>query len=177
MHHSTPLQVPYPFPISPPGSTISTVSIKLDPVQHLPPELCLHILSFIHDPKTLTACCAVNRAWKELLQDEEIWRTVVRRFGYAPSDRGSNTSRPPGEEDENILLSRGVKEILKREFSIGELTFPVRSSHGRASGECSHISRLKDARRRRLLCVCAGWRSFDPKAGAFDPPAHSSSSF
>ncbi|EPQ30357.1 uncharacterized protein PFL1_01883 [Pseudozyma flocculosa PF-1] len=53
----------------------------VDPVQCLPYETALHLLSFL-DPYTLTQASCVSRSWSGLVQDSQLWRRVALRLGY-----------------------------------------------------------------------------------------------
>lgn len=105
---------------------------RRDLLLDLPPEIFLHIISFIHDPKTLIRCCLVSRYWFNWLCDEEVWKTTVKKFGYEP-DRGPNTSLALETQGDTLLPSINWRELLKREFSIGEfsswLCVPVRNPY------------------------------------------------
>ena len=57
------------------GDSFSTVA---DIVARLPPELSIHVLSFL-DLDSIIACRAVSRAWRVYAQDNEIWRGLFYR--------------------------------------------------------------------------------------------------
>ncbi|KAF8914274.1 WD40-repeat-containing domain protein [Gymnopilus junonius] len=53
-----------------------TPLLKRDFVSYLPPELALHVLSFIDEPRTLTRASRVSRNWYRIVRDETIWRRM-----------------------------------------------------------------------------------------------------
>ncbi|PGH15737.1 hypothetical protein AJ80_05445 [Polytolypa hystricis UAMH7299] len=56
--------------------------LKKDPFDVLPNELCLRILSFIDDPKTLARSSQVSSRWHELLSDDMTWKLLCERHAY-----------------------------------------------------------------------------------------------
>lgn len=65
---------------------IITPRIKRDFLRELPPEIALHIISFIDDARTLTRASAVSKYWRMLLSDEYLWRNMCEVHKYC-SDR------------------------------------------------------------------------------------------
>ncbi|KAE8148447.1 WD40-repeat-containing domain protein [Aspergillus avenaceus] len=57
--------------------------LRKDPFLVLPPELCLRVLSFIDDPKTLARASQVSRRWRELLSDDITWKRLCEKHAYA----------------------------------------------------------------------------------------------
>ncbi|ORZ00320.1 WD40-repeat-containing domain protein [Syncephalastrum racemosum] len=56
--------------------TLIVPKLKIDFLQQLPPELALHVLSFVDDPCTLARAARVSRYWNRLLQDESMWKAL-----------------------------------------------------------------------------------------------------
>ncbi|KKZ66302.1 F-box and WD-40 domain-containing protein CDC4 [[Emmonsia] crescens] len=56
--------------------------LKKDPFNVLPNELCLRILSFIDDPKTLARASQVSMRWHELLNDDMTWKLLCENHAY-----------------------------------------------------------------------------------------------
>lgn len=56
--------------------------LKKDPFAVLPNELCLRILTFIEDPKTLARSMQVNKRWKELVSDDMAWKQLCEIHAY-----------------------------------------------------------------------------------------------
>ncbi|KAK2734590.1 hypothetical protein FQN57_001637 [Myotisia sp. PD_48] len=56
--------------------------LKKDPFETLPNELCLRVLSFIDDPKTLARASQVSTRWHELLSDDMTWKILCDKYVY-----------------------------------------------------------------------------------------------
>ncbi|KAM5494135.1 hypothetical protein McaMca56_006408 [Microsporum canis] len=56
--------------------------LKKDPFETLPNELCLRVLSFVDDPKTLSRASQVSTRWHELLNDELTWKILCEKHAY-----------------------------------------------------------------------------------------------
>ncbi|KAF5386374.1 hypothetical protein D9757_006628 [Collybiopsis confluens] len=63
-------------------STTIAPLLKRDFLCALPPELALHILSFVDDPKTLSRAERVSRWWRKLVSDESLWKGMCRVHGF-----------------------------------------------------------------------------------------------
>lgn len=57
--------------------------LRKDPFQVFPTELCLRVLSFIDDPKTLARASQVSSRWRELLSDDITWKNLCEKHAYA----------------------------------------------------------------------------------------------
>ena len=63
--------------------------LKRDPFSVLPNELCLRILTFIEDPRTLARSSQVSHRWRELVSDDMAWKSLCERHAYRRlSDEG-----------------------------------------------------------------------------------------
>ncbi|KAK6517919.1 hypothetical protein TWF506_005093 [Arthrobotrys conoides] len=56
--------------------------LKKDPFKTLPNELCLRVLSFIDDPKTLARASQVSKQWHALLNDDLTWKKLCEKHSY-----------------------------------------------------------------------------------------------
>ncbi|KAF8455408.1 WD40-repeat-containing domain protein [Terfezia claveryi] len=56
--------------------------LKKDPFKSLPNELCLRVLSFIDDPKTLARASQVSKHWHGLLSDDLTWKKLCEKHSY-----------------------------------------------------------------------------------------------
>ncbi|KAI9852990.1 MAG: hypothetical protein M1838_002769 [Thelocarpon superellum] len=56
--------------------------LKKDPFNILPNELCLRILAFVDDPKTLARASQVSQRWHELLSDDLTWKILCDKHAY-----------------------------------------------------------------------------------------------
>ncbi|KAJ5172815.1 hypothetical protein N7492_005408 [Penicillium capsulatum] len=57
--------------------------LRKDPFLVFPNELCLRVLSFIDDPKTLARASQVSRRWRELLNDDITWKNLCEKHAYS----------------------------------------------------------------------------------------------
>ncbi|GAT26603.1 F-box and WD repeat-containing protein [Aspergillus piperis CBS 112811] len=69
--------------------------LRKDPFQVFPNELCLRVLSFIDDPKTLARSSQVSKRWRELLNDDITWKNLCEKHSYA--------SRRLSEDDRDFV--------------------------------------------------------------------------
>ncbi|KAI9826394.1 MAG: hypothetical protein M1832_000311 [Thelocarpon impressellum] len=68
--------------------------LKKDPFNILPNELCLRILAFVDDPKTLARASQVSSRWHELLSDDLTWKILCDKHAYRRlSDNSSESLR------------------------------------------------------------------------------------
>ncbi|CAZ80235.1 unnamed protein product [Tuber melanosporum] len=56
--------------------------LKKDPFKSLPNELCLRVISFIDDPKTLARASQVSKHWHGLLSDDLTWKKLCEKHSY-----------------------------------------------------------------------------------------------
>lgn len=56
--------------------------LKRDPFGVLPNELCLRILTFIDDAKTLARSSQVSKRWHELVSDDMAWKSLCEKHAY-----------------------------------------------------------------------------------------------
>ncbi|MCJ1413006.1 hypothetical protein MMC19_007107 [Ptychographa xylographoides] len=70
--------------------------LKKDPFQTLPNELCFRILEFVDDPRTFVRASRVSRRWREVLSDDQAWKTLCEKHAYRrmSSDSNGSTTTP-----------------------------------------------------------------------------------
>lgn len=70
--------------------------LKRDPFSVLPNELCLRILTFIDDAKTLARSSQVSKRWRELVSDDMAWKSLCEKHAYRrlSDDERPTASRP-----------------------------------------------------------------------------------
>ncbi|KAI8980005.1 WD40-repeat-containing domain protein, partial [Pilobolus umbonatus] len=61
--------------------------LKVDFLKELPPEISLHILSYITDPKTINRISSVSKYWNSLVRDENIWKLLCITHHYIPMEQ------------------------------------------------------------------------------------------
>ncbi|KAL6308815.1 WD40-repeat-containing domain protein [Sparassis latifolia] len=83
-------------------STTIAPLLKRDFLHDLPPEIALHVLSFVDDPKTLARASQVSKYWNYLLDDSWLWRRMCVTHGFETD----NESQSPGR------MLRGASEAL-----------------------------------------------------------------
>lgn len=56
--------------------------LRRDFLAELPPEIALHILGFVDDPKTLARASQVSKRWHDLVEDEWLWKTMCGTYRF-----------------------------------------------------------------------------------------------
>lgn len=85
--------------------------LKRDFLFSLPPELGLHVLAFIDDPKTLIRASLVSKWWYRMVRDESVWRRMCLVHGFGEGDKD-------GRERES---DRHHQHRYKEKHSLGNL--------------------------------------------------------
>lgn len=80
-------------------STTIAPLLRRDFLHALPTEVSLHILSFIHDPRSLARAARVSRYWNELLKDECLWKEMCIRHGFSHDLEAAESYRLEHESD------------------------------------------------------------------------------
>ncbi|KAF4553368.1 WD domain-containing protein 17 [Elsinoe fawcettii] len=75
--------------------------LKRDPFGVLPNELCLRILTFIDDAKTLARSSQVSKRWHELVTDDMAWKSLCEKHAY----RRMSDDPPPTPRTSSITPS------------------------------------------------------------------------
>lgn len=81
-------------------STTIAPLLKRDFLRELPPEIALHILSFIDEPKPLARASQVSRHWYKLLGDEWMWKRMCELFYYDWKDEVAESKLRNSREEE-----------------------------------------------------------------------------
>ncbi|KAG9313147.1 WD40-repeat-containing domain protein [Chiua virens] len=128
-------------------SQIIAPMLRRDFLAELPPELALHILSFVDDPKTLARASQVSKRWHDLVQDEWLWKTMCGTYRFhlkidypdetEVSDEVAEESSKdpdsfPAHPMDPALQTLTARESLKRQ----EL-FPLSSWRQTLSNKCT----------------------------------------
>ncbi|GAM37561.1 hypothetical protein TCE0_024r07581 [Talaromyces pinophilus] len=70
-------------------SSFISPRLRKDPFLSFPNEICLRVLSFVDDPKTLARASQVSKRWHELINDDITWKHLCDKHAYVyrrPSD-------------------------------------------------------------------------------------------
>lgn len=83
-------------------STSIAPRLKRDFLCSLPPEIAIHILGFIDDPRALGRAAQVSKYWNRLMHDEYVWKRMCIWYGFDdfPQDEPEIKKTPlmPGKE-------------------------------------------------------------------------------
>jgi F-box and WD-40 domain protein CDC4 len=90
-------------------STTITPLLKHDFLRELPPELAIHILGYIDDPRTLARASQVSKHWRTMLSDEWLWRRMCGVFQFQ-TEAEARAHHDAGADDEG---DNGDHEPLK----------------------------------------------------------------
>ncbi|KAI5304188.1 hypothetical protein KEM56_006756, partial [Ascosphaera pollenicola] len=90
--------------------------LKKDPFSMLPNELCLRVLSFIDDPKTLARASQVSTRWHELLNDDLTWKLLCDKHSYRRGsedtiDTGFSFTQPQAHPTSQIHSARSIHHL------------------------------------------------------------------
>ncbi|KAI0750631.1 WD40 repeat-like protein [Daedaleopsis nitida] len=112
-------------------STTIAPLLKRDFLRALPTEVSLHILSFIHEPRTLARAARVSRYWNRLLKDDCLWKAMCVRHGFSrdvdavESYRREHMLDESGEGSPDGFLSPTPEYELVRSAPLHSLSPPV----------------------------------------------------
>lgn len=79
--------------------------LRRDFLAELPPEIALHILSFVDDPKTLARASQVSKRWHDLVQDEWLWKTMCGTYRF-----NMEIDNPDEIESEDDIVEESSRE-------------------------------------------------------------------
>ncbi|KAF2743033.1 WD40 repeat-like protein [Sporormia fimetaria CBS 119925] len=71
--------------------------LKKDPFMVLPTEMCLRILEYIDDPRTLARASQVSHRWRDLVNDDRAWQLLCQKFSYRALPR-----EDPADADDDV---------------------------------------------------------------------------
>ncbi|KAL9053359.1 MAG: hypothetical protein Q9162_004800 [Coniocarpon cinnabarinum] len=69
--------------------------LKKDPFTTLPDEICLRILSFVDEARTLGRAAQVSHRWHELVSDDITWKQMFDKYAYRRMSNESDTEMDP----------------------------------------------------------------------------------
>jgi hypothetical protein len=117
---------------------------RADILSALPPELALHLLSFL-DLHSILACLAVCKSWRMLAGDNAVWRGLFERMGQ--KGWGVDLTRARVEMRRRSDLDWLKKERTRdREHGMASLTHVIEGwSRRRLSSQTQAIVRRYSA--------------------------------
>ncbi|KAL1992752.1 hypothetical protein VTN49DRAFT_3508 [Thermomyces lanuginosus] len=141
-------------------SSFVSPRLRKDPFQTLPTELCLRVLSFIDDPKTLARAAQVSKRWKELLRDDITWKHLCEKHAYAyrrsaddESDYFDAPSRPQSSSSSHLGARRKSMSSLTTSTGGPWTDSSSSSSRPRRSQPSSYRTHFK-----RKYLIESAWR-------------------
>ncbi|KAK5077951.1 hypothetical protein LTS08_003207 [Lithohypha guttulata] len=87
--------------------------LKKDPFEHLPDELCLRVLCFIDEPRSLARASQVSQRWHKLVNDDMLWKEMCMKYAYrkAPASVESDLSPRSSHNHPYNVPSRNKRTI------------------------------------------------------------------
>ena len=103
-------------------STILPQLVFRDFISLLPPEICVHILSYLDGP-TLLRCCVVSRKWRDAVDLSSVWHRLALLAG-ATDDKTDKRSRSWNYKMLYLKINRYLRlvseeKILRKQILIG----------------------------------------------------------
>ncbi|RKO87277.1 WD40-repeat-containing domain protein [Blyttiomyces helicus] len=83
-----------------------------DPLSRLCPELCLHILSFLH-PVDLDNSAQVSRSWNAAARDPALWFAICAKEGYCDPSVVRLATAPPFVFDQAVVALPDSPEMRR----------------------------------------------------------------
>jgi F-box and WD-40 domain protein CDC4 len=103
--------------------------LKRDPFSVLPNELCLRILTFIGDARSLARSSQVSRRWRELVSDDMAWKSLCESHAY----RRMSDDAPSSSSPQPIPISSANGEHRQGQHPYGPQAFSQALNPGVAS--------------------------------------------
>ncbi|KAI9702491.1 MAG: hypothetical protein M1836_000971 [Candelina mexicana] len=129
--------------------------LKKDPFDGiLPIELCLRVLAFVDDPKTLARASQVSKTWHGILSDELTWKVLCEKHAYR---RLSDDANPPALGETSFPPTTGVslynttphagllKGLRDNTFASASISAPDLSTQSLDSGPSPRLQRRPPA--------------------------------
>lgn len=91
-------------------STLISPRLKVDFLSALPIEVSLHILSFLDDPRTLARASGVSRFWRSLVNDEQTWKVMCKRYRFRQVPLNPSRSQMLGVETPDQTMEPALTE-------------------------------------------------------------------
>ncbi|KAI9480375.1 MAG: WD40-repeat-containing domain protein [Benjaminiella poitrasii] len=89
-------------------NSLITPRLKVDFIKELPPEIALHILSYIDLPSDLTRATCVSKYWHSFIcNDNTLWRFLCKKHSYILND-----------DDNDSSSGACYRDLFKRKYSI-----------------------------------------------------------
>ncbi|KAI9779557.1 MAG: hypothetical protein M1816_003479 [Peltula sp. TS41687] len=107
-----------------------TPRLLKDPFAYLPSEICLRVLSFVDDVRTLARASQVSKLWRELLSDDMAWKLMCEKHAYR---RMSDDAATAAEMDQSY--SDTIASVVSlRPAPIPHFSRPTPGSSSRVFG-------------------------------------------
>lgn len=91
-------------------STLISPRLKVDFLSALPIEVSLHILSFLDDPRTLARASGVSRFWRSLVNDEQTWKIMCKRYRFRQVPLNPSRSQMLGVDTPDQTMEPALTE-------------------------------------------------------------------
>ena len=129
-----------------------SIEIEIDFTQLIPEELIVKIFSYF-DLETLGRICLVNKKWKQLAIDPNLWKNVVYREIAFGSDKWAQFFGDHTVENENIKeeISSLPIEMIIKDFQNIQKIFP--NKHPR---DCLQLFRIPKTLNGEISLKCLG---------------------
>ncbi|PFH50976.1 hypothetical protein AMATHDRAFT_3485 [Amanita thiersii Skay4041] len=115
-------------------STTIAPRLKRDFLYSLPPELAIHILGYIDDPRTLARAAQVSKHWNRLVHDEFVWKRMCMWYGFV------NALDLESEGRERAPLETSYEDKIEKWPSVNVLQKTV--SEGRLARDSDYLQQL-----------------------------------
>ncbi|KAK5946254.1 hypothetical protein PMZ80_000396 [Knufia obscura] len=86
--------------------------LKKDPFEHLPDELCLRVLMFIDEPRSLARASQVSNRWHKLVNDDMLWKEMCKKYAYRRGASMEPDSSPRANQLHPYSISSRTKRTL-----------------------------------------------------------------
>ncbi|KAK5093500.1 hypothetical protein LTR24_004211 [Lithohypha guttulata] len=87
--------------------------LKKDPFEHLPDELCLRVLMFIDEPRSLARASQVSQRWHKLVNDDMLWKEMCKKYAYRRRASGEPDTSPRANQSHPYSFTSRNKRPLE----------------------------------------------------------------